>query len=174
MWDEQKTLAKCSIIWGLLGTASAYMVLLSPIALAFTHSTSENDNATNGEITNDNGSRADREIPPRRSYIFCVDCSPPVYPIEALRQAIEGSPKLALELDPQGNVSRARLVQSSGNEALDFAALEAARKWKFGVFGQLRTIFVEIPFTIEGSRRYRESQQREERRSIFIRDRNNE
>ena len=49
---------------------------------------------------------------------------------EALEAEIEGSPSIKLEYDEAGNVIGTFLEESSGNEAIDRAALEAARNYK--------------------------------------------
>jgi TonB family protein len=53
------------------------------------------------------------------------------YPPEALAQGIEGSVLLELSIDATGRVTEARVLRSVGYEALDRAALEAARRFVF-------------------------------------------
>lgn len=56
---------------------------------------------------------------------------PPVYPRSALRRKKQGTVMVAVLVDTHGMPLRVSLDRSSGHEALDDAALEAVRKWKF-------------------------------------------
>ena len=49
------------------------------------------------------------------------------YPIEAISQGIEGEALVLVMLDPNGQVSAARIEESSGHRILDDAALRAVR-----------------------------------------------
>ena len=49
------------------------------------------------------------------------------YPVEAIRQGIEGEALVLVMLDPNGQVSAARIEESSGHRILDDAALRAVR-----------------------------------------------
>lgn len=55
----------------------------------------------------------------------------PDYPIVARRKRIEGMVVLELSIESDGVVSAATLVESSGCEALDQAALEKVKEWKY-------------------------------------------
>lgn len=56
----------------------------------------------------------------------------PPYPWAARRAGFEGSVELAVDISKSGEVSYARIVQSSGREDCDNSALETIReKWKF-------------------------------------------
>jgi protein TonB len=55
----------------------------------------------------------------------------PPYPPSARRRNIEGASLVEIQIDPAGAVTDARLLESSGSEALDEAALETAKKWKY-------------------------------------------
>jgi TonB family protein len=56
----------------------------------------------------------------------------PPYPWAARRAGFEGSVELAVDISKSGEVSYARIVQSSGREDCDSSALETIReKWKF-------------------------------------------
>ena len=52
------------------------------------------------------------------------------YPSWAKRRGVEGRIVVALDTDPQGNVTNVRLINSSGNNRLDEEHLKLARKWK--------------------------------------------
>lgn len=56
---------------------------------------------------------------------------PPAYPRAALRRKQQGTVMIAVLVDTDGLPLRVSLDRSSGHEALDDAALEAVRKWKF-------------------------------------------
>ena len=49
------------------------------------------------------------------------------YPVEAISQGIEGEALVLVMLDPNGQVSAARIEESSGHRILDDAALRAVR-----------------------------------------------
>jgi protein TonB len=55
----------------------------------------------------------------------------PRYPRELLLQGIEGRVMLELSIDAQGRVESTQLKSSSGYPAMDEAALETVRKWRF-------------------------------------------
>lgn len=98
--------------------------------------------------------------------VSCRQCDRPEYPEAALQEGIEGSPLVSLQYDENGNVVDAVLEQTSGNAALDQAALEAAQNYELDTGGQSGSISVEIDFGIEGSERSRAAQRRGERDSV--------
>lgn len=57
--------------------------------------------------------------------------APPAYPPESRRRGEEGVVRLALRVGPDGQVEDAEVSESSGHPALDRAALDAARRWRF-------------------------------------------
>lgn len=57
--------------------------------------------------------------------------APPGYPAESRRRGEEGVVRLSLHIGSDGRVERAEIAESSGFPALDSAALEAARRWRF-------------------------------------------
>jgi TonB family protein len=59
----------------------------------------------------------------------CMKC-PIRYPDRAKRRGIEGTSKVAIDTDTQGNVIQVRLISSSGDSELDEAAQQAVREWK--------------------------------------------
>jgi TonB family protein len=78
----------------------------------------------------------------------------PVYPPELERAGIEGIVVFRLKIAADGNVADAVIEQSSGFAAMDRAALEAVRKWRFTParrFGVAVPIEVRkrFPFVIE-------------------------
>ena len=100
------------------------------------------------------------------STVSCRKCDRPEYPEEALASGAEGSPSVSLEYDENGNVVGAVLEQSSGNAALDQAALEAARNYQLDSGGRSGSVSIEVDFGIEGSERSRAARQRGERDSV--------
>ncbi|MFZ4735879.1 MAG: energy transducer TonB [Bradymonadia bacterium] len=59
-----------------------------------------------------------------------VETPLPVYPEAARAAGVEGRTRVELEVDVQGNVVDAKVLESPGH-GLDVAALEAVRRWKF-------------------------------------------
>lgn len=57
--------------------------------------------------------------------------NPPHYPRELLDAGIEGEVLLMIRIDAHGRVMERSIHQSSGNELLDAAALDAAQRWQF-------------------------------------------
>lgn|GEM_PF-6033320 len=68
---------------------------------------------------------------PRQSQVNCVRCPQPAYPKAAVEEQIEGSTRLLLDIDPNGNVTNVRVSRSSGSSLLDHAAMEAAWGYQF-------------------------------------------
>ncbi len=56
---------------------------------------------------------------------------PPPYPDQSRRAGEQGVVGIVIAVTPDGSVSDVRVVQSSGYPALDEAAREAARRWRF-------------------------------------------
>ncbi|MCA3396756.1 MAG: energy transducer TonB, partial [Roseomonas sp.] len=55
----------------------------------------------------------------------------PAYPEASRRRGEEGVVRVELRVDPNGRVVDVRVLESSGFNALDAAALEAVRDWRF-------------------------------------------
>lgn len=68
-------------------------------------------------------------IPPTE--LAAIDTPPPAYPPEAECDSEGGTTVLRVTIERDGVPSKVAQVQSSGHEALDKAALEAVRTWKF-------------------------------------------
>jgi protein TonB len=60
-----------------------------------------------------------------------VEMRPPTYPPSARRQGIEGTVRVRVLVGPDGKVIQALVVKTSGDDALDAAALEAVVDWRF-------------------------------------------
>lgn len=77
---------------------------------------------------------------------------PPPYPLMARRRGIEGTVLVRAEIKTDGACNRVELRRGSGSEALDQAALEAVKKWRFvparkGT--QTVVAWVDIPITFK-------------------------
>lgn len=68
--------------------------------------------------TNDHGPRLSQRVQPQ-------------YPRQALRDGVEGSVRVRVTIDEQGNVSDVQVVHGSGSGLLDRAALDAVRDWHY-------------------------------------------
>lgn len=79
---------------------------------------------------------------------FRVKPSPIAYPRLARRQALQGEVLVEVWLDKHGKQLKRELLQSSGHDILDQAALKAIAKWRFAqhqIDGQPWAHRVRIP-----------------------------
>ncbi len=60
-----------------------------------------------------------------------VERIPPVYPLTARRQGLQGTAMVRARFDAQGKPEHVAVVASSGSASLDEAAREAVRRWRF-------------------------------------------
>ncbi|MFK0733135.1 MAG: energy transducer TonB, partial [Gloeotrichia echinulata HAB0833] len=112
--------------------------------------------ATAPKPPTDNGSRLDRAD--------CLKCDIK-YPDRARRRGVEGNPEVAVDTDDNGNVTRVRLIRSSGDNELDEAAQRAAQEWKLKpTSGGRQGVKASVNFAIQGSRRHRELQETQRKR----------
>lgn len=74
----------------------------------------------------------------------------PNYPRSAQNAEVEGVAYVTLSVDASGNVTEAVIAGSTGNPALDRAAVEAAYQWRFSPaldrYGQPSPCHITIPF----------------------------
>lgn len=74
----------------------------------------------------------------------------PNYPRSAKNAEVEGVAYVTLSVDASGNVTGAVIAGSTGNPALDRAAVEAAYQWRFSPaldrYGQPSPCHITIPF----------------------------
>jgi TonB family protein len=56
---------------------------------------------------------------------------PPKYPVSAIQQKQQGKVLIKVNISKYGSLLKARIEKSSNHKALDEAALNAVRKWKF-------------------------------------------
>src|SRR6266702_1780740 len=73
---------------------------------------------------------------------------PPVYPELAKRMKITGVVKMEATVDPDGKVTGVKVI--SGNSALQNAAEDAVRKWKFATGDGTATVSVDVTFAMAG------------------------
>ncbi|MFL6635302.1 MAG: energy transducer TonB [Massilia sp.] len=59
-------------------------------------------------------------------------CSVPAYTADLKDEYLQGTVRLAVLVDADGSVKKARVVESSGHRALDRASLRASYTCKFG------------------------------------------
>ena len=91
---------------------------------------------------------APQSVPSTR--VAAIDTPPPEYPLELACDGIGGVVELQVTVGPDGAVSGARTRQSSGQAALDAAALEAVRSWRFRPAtrnGQPVAVDIAVPMT---------------------------
>lgn len=100
--------------------------------------------------------------------VACQNCALPQYPDSALADRVEGMPRVQVDINPDGTMRSVTLVQSSGNAAIDQAAIQAARSSSFQPVAGGASVPIEYDLTIEGSRRNREAQRRGNRRSVEV------
>ena len=84
-----------------------------------------------------------------------VNRLPPVYPAALLGKGLGGRVVVTCQVDATGQVSSARIRQSSGHPELDKAALAAVGKWKFKPGtkgGRPIQATLNIPFNFEVKR----------------------
>ncbi|MDA3914146.1 energy transducer TonB [Oleiagrimonas sp.] len=75
---------------------------------------------------------------------------PPNYPIQALREGRGGLVRIRAQLDVDGHVADAQVIDSSGDPDLDHAALVAARRWQFRMPADAqRSVVLPIRFRID-------------------------
>jgi protein TonB len=87
-----------------------------------------------------------------------LDTGRPAYPEISRRRGQEGTVLLELSVDANGRVAEVRIVESSGFSALDAAATEALRDWRFrpaqrGGVPIAVSIIHPVHFRIETARR---------------------
>jgi len=62
--------------------------------------------------------------------VSCPTLTPPEYPAISRRMGEEGKLVLRVELDESGRIDDAKVINSSGYERLDAAALTAVKSWQ--------------------------------------------
>ena len=80
--------------------------------------------------------------------ITCLKCFSPKYPTRALRRGAEGKPLVKVWINKSGKVTKSALMNSSGNESIDKAALSAADKSTFYPLETETTLKIEYDLKI--------------------------
>lgn len=88
--------------------------------------------------------------PIRSTELAAVDTPPPQYPVELACDDVGGRSVLGVTVQADGSTGNIRVVSSSGNAALDQAAQEAVRGWRFRaatVQGRPVSKSIQVPVT---------------------------
>jgi TonB family protein len=122
----------------------------------------------NGSGDGDGEAAAPRS-PGQGRRIACRNCPDVDYPEEALRQRQEGTVKVLVDYDENGNVIGATLVDSSGHTVLDEAVLETVReRYRLRDTGGSGSTVLSIDMTIDGSEFNQQAESRGDRRAVDI------
>lgn len=102
--------------------------------------------------------------------VACRRCPKPSYPRSALNAGAEGTVNIMVDINPDGAVTSASLVGSSGHASLDQAALSAVRsRWRFQpIRGGASGVVISVVMTIEGSDLNQRAQEQGDRESVEI------
>jgi TonB family protein len=100
----------------------------------------------------------------------CRNCVEPEYPQSALEAGAEGQPRVSVQINPDGSVASVTLLRSSGNAAIDQAAIRAAQQSSFQPIAGGASVPIQYDLSIEGSQQHRDAQRRGERRSTEVAD----
>ncbi|MGB6013662.1 MAG: energy transducer TonB, partial [Nodosilinea sp.] len=100
--------------------------------------------------------------------VACQNCVRPSYPQSALDAGAEGQPTVSVDINPDGSVRSVTLTRSSGNPAIDQAAIQAARNSRFQPVSGGASVPIEYDLTIEGSRRNRDARRRGDRQAVEL------
>ncbi|MBW4610053.1 MAG: TonB family protein [Hassallia sp. WJT32-NPBG1] len=96
----------------------------------------------------------------------CISCENLKYPESARRRKVEGVVEVAIDADKDGNVTNVRLTRSSGDRELDEETQRKAREWKLKPSEAGRQgVKISTNFSMKGSRRNREVEQRQQQRA---------
>ena len=84
-----------------------------------------------GAVADEAGSGPPADTAPGMTKIRPLDVKPPVYPPRCLRMGIEGVVKVRVLVGEDGKAQEVTVSRTSGDAALDAAALDAVRMWRF-------------------------------------------
>ena len=79
--------------------------------------------------------------------ITCLVCVSPKYPRKALKKGLEGKPIVKVLILKNGSVEKAEIIESSGINSIDNAALEAARMSEF--YPIVNRTFINIEYDLK-------------------------
>ncbi|HET8817914.1 MAG TPA: energy transducer TonB [Xanthomonadaceae bacterium] len=88
--------------------------------------------------------------PVQMTDVAAIDTPPPEYPMALACDGIGGTVTLEVTVGPDGSVTGATTRESSGQPALDAAALESVRAWRFRPAtrnGQPVDVQIAVPMT---------------------------
>ncbi len=74
----------------------------------------------------------------------------PVYPPQEMCRGTGGTTKVLVNIDARGEVDSASVAYSSGNRALDRAAVTALKQWTFESTGSAYSGYVDVNFEADG------------------------
>jgi len=100
--------------------------------------------------------------------VACQNCVRPNYPQSALAAGVEGTPRVSVDINPDGSVRSVTLIRSSGNAAIDQAVMRAARRSRFQPIAGGASVPIDYDLSIEGSRRHRDARRRGERQAVDL------
>ena len=81
--------------------------------------------------------------------VACLNCVSPKYPSKALKKGLEGNPTVKLWILTNGNVEKAEIINSSGINSIDAAALEAAKNSKFYPIEYKTPFYIQYDLNID-------------------------
>ncbi len=95
------------------------------------------------------GERAEEQVPVAASTeVAAVHTPTPAYPMELACAGVGGEVILSLAVGVEGTPTQVQLVRGSGNDALDQAAVQGVRNWKFKPAtrgGQPQPTSIQVP-----------------------------
>lgn len=77
-----------------------------------------------------------------------VSSSPPIYPANARRDGAQGIAYVKVSLTSAGRVAECSIYRSTGNTALDTAALKTVRNWRFTPTSDGTEVLVTVTFKL--------------------------
>jgi len=77
-----------------------------------------------------------------------VSSSPPIYPANAKRDGAQGIAYVKVSLTSAGRVADCSIYRSTGNTALDTAALKTVRNWRFTPASDGTEVLVTVTFKL--------------------------
>jgi len=152
------------------GTPSASTDGTASTGTADSSAPSSNPSGTGSEVATGPSSSGPPSPSPGPRTVACRSCPKPSYPRSALDAGVEGTISIMVDINSNGNVTSATLVGSSGNSALDQAALSTVRRrWRFQpIRGGASGVVVSVVMSIQGSDLNQRATERGDRESVEI------
>ncbi|NJL19569.1 MAG: energy transducer TonB [Leptolyngbyaceae cyanobacterium SM1_3_5] len=109
-------------------------------------------------------------VDPALLQVVCRRCPEPDYPRSALQAGIEGRVRVTVDVDRRGRVTGVRLVQPSGDRALDAAVLATVQeRWRFEeIEGGASNVPVEVYMTVSDSELNQRAQEWGDRTAVRV------